>query len=60
MENQMIDEKTLTAAMSIIISAGDAIGAVVLVNGKEEKGSREVQKKLAEVTAGFLARQMEA
>ena len=24
MENQMIDEKTLTAAMSIIISAGDA------------------------------------
>lgn len=54
------EERGELVVIQPIISAGDAIGAVVLVNGKEEKGSREVQKKLAEVTAGFLARQMEA
>ncbi|MEB1809631.1 MAG: stage V sporulation protein T [Bacillaceae bacterium] len=41
-----------------IIANGDPIGAVVMLN-KEETFSGEVEQKLAETAAGFLARQME-
>ncbi|MFV8829735.1 stage V sporulation protein T [Alkalihalobacterium sp. APHAB7] len=41
-----------------IIANGDPIGAVVMLN-KEESFSGEVEQKLAETAAGFLARQME-
>ncbi|WP_078556489.1 stage V sporulation protein T [Bacillus alkalicellulosilyticus] len=44
--------------ISPIIANGDPIGAVVMVN-KDEKFSGEVEQKLAETAAGFLARQME-
>jgi len=40
-----------------IISAGDAIGAVILVGGKTAVGEADV--KLAQVAAGFLGKQME-
>lgn len=41
-----------------IIAGGDPIGAVVILN-KEQSFSGEVEQKLAETAAGFLARQME-
>ncbi|WP_096203245.1 stage V sporulation protein T [Bacillus sp. FJAT-45350] len=41
-----------------IIANGDPIGAVVMLN-KEQSISGEVEQKLAETAAGFLARQME-
>ncbi|WP_319003533.1 stage V sporulation protein T [Bacillus shivajii] len=41
-----------------IIASGDPIGAVVLVS-KESDTFGEVERKLAETAAGFLARQME-
>ncbi|WP_096441134.1 stage V sporulation protein T [Alteribacter populi] len=41
-----------------IIASGDPIGAVVLV-AKEAAKMGDVEKKLAETAAGFLARQME-
>ena len=42
------EEQQEMVVIQPIISAGDAIGAVVLVNKKGEKGNREVQKKLEE------------
>ncbi|SDZ66412.1 AbrB family transcriptional regulator, stage V sporulation protein T [Evansella caseinilytica] len=41
-----------------IIANGDPIGAVVLI-GKEANAMGDVERKLAETAAGFLARQME-
>jgi AbrB family transcriptional regulator (stage V sporulation protein T) len=41
-----------------IIAGGDPIGAVVMI-GKEGKKLSELEQKLAETAAGFLARQME-
>ncbi|WP_096186153.1 stage V sporulation protein T [Evansella halocellulosilytica] len=41
-----------------IIASGDPIGAVVLVS-KDSNSFGDVEKKLAETAAGFLARQME-
>ena len=40
-----------------IISAGDAIGAVIIIGSKETVGKPEV--KVAQVAAGFLGKQME-
>ena len=45
-------------AVSTIICAGDAIGAVVLCS-KEEKKMTEIESKLVAAAAGFLGRQME-
>ncbi|UOE94195.1 stage V sporulation protein T [Alkalihalobacillus sp. LMS39] len=44
--------------ISPIIANGDPIGAVVMLN-KEDSFTGEVEQKLAETAAGFLARQME-
>lgn len=41
-----------------IIANGDPIGAVVMV-AKEDEALTELEQKLAETAAGFLARQME-
>lgn len=41
-----------------IIANGDPIGAVVMI-GKDEANMGEVEKKLSETAASFLARQME-
>ncbi|GHU43649.1 AbrB family transcriptional regulator [Clostridia bacterium] len=46
-------------AISTIISAGDAIGAVVLCRREEKDAISETELKLAVVAAGFLGKQME-
>ncbi len=54
-----IDDDYGYEAVSPIISAGDAIGAVIILakDGKEEFG--EVEAKLAATAAGFLGKQLE-
>ncbi|MFC7394734.1 stage V sporulation protein T [Scopulibacillus cellulosilyticus] len=52
-------EVTGAYVISPIISGGDPIGAVMLI-AKEDKTLGEVELKLAETAAGFLARQMES
>ncbi len=51
-------EQLKSFVVAPIIANGDPIGAVVMMN-KEESFSGEVEQKLAETAAGFLARQME-
>ena len=56
------EEKEQTGAQIIqpIIAAGDAIGAVVILNKKDSGPFTETEKKLAQIAAGFLGRQMES
>lgn len=56
------EEKEQTGAEIIqpIISAGDAIGAVIILNKKDSSPLTETEKKLAQIAAGFLGRQMES
>lgn len=42
-----------------IISEGDPIGAVILASKEDDKKMGELELKLAETAAGFLAKQME-
>lgn len=51
-------EPVKSVVISPIIAAGDPIGTVILLN-KERAFSGEVEQKLAETAASFLARQME-
>ncbi|HHY22297.1 MAG TPA: stage V sporulation protein T [Bacilli bacterium] len=51
-------EPVKSVVISPIIAGGDPIGAVILLN-KEQAFSGEVEQKLAETAASFLARQME-
>lgn len=51
-------EKVNGYCIAPIIANGDPIGAVTLIS-KDTKGIGDVEKKLAETAAGFLARQME-
>ncbi len=55
------EEKDLTGSEIIqpIISAGDAIGSVVLLHKKDGTALAETEKTMAQVAAGFLGRQME-
>lgn len=46
-------------AVSTIISAGDAIGAVALCSKEEKEKMTETESKLVAAAAGFLGRQME-
>lgn len=43
-----------------IIAAGDAIGSVIILNKKDANPLSETEKKLAQIAAGFLGRQMES
>lgn len=56
------EEKEQTGAGIIqpIIAAGDAIGSVIILNKKDAAPFTETEKKLAQVAAGFLGRQMES
>ena len=56
------EEKEQTGAQIIqpIIAAGDAIGEVVILNKKDSGPFTETEKKLAQIAAGFLGRQMES
>lgn len=42
-----------------IISAGDVIGAVAIMNRAAREAVGELEQKIASVAAGFLGRQME-
>jgi AbrB family transcriptional regulator, stage V sporulation protein T len=60
-EAEIIDGQTEEISSYIIapiIASGDPIGAVLLVS-KEDKTMGEVEQKLVETAANFLARQME-
>lgn len=52
-------EKTGSRIIQPIIAAGDAIGAVMILNRKDERPLTETEKKLAQIAAGFLGRQLE-
>lgn len=56
------EEKEHTGAEIIhpIIAAGDAIGSVIIMNKKDANPFTETEKKLAQIAAGFLGRQMES
>ena len=43
-----------------IISEGDTIGSVVFLSENNNESYGEVQEKLAQAAAGFLAKQMES
>lgn len=53
------DEGYNYEAVSPIISAGDAIGAVIMLTRDEKVEFGEVEAKLASTAAGFLGRQLE-
>jgi AbrB family transcriptional regulator (stage V sporulation protein T) len=59
-EAELIDgvRESTSHVIAPIIAGGDPIGAVVMI-GKEGKKLMELEQKLAETAAGFLARQME-
>ncbi|MSS63932.1 stage V sporulation protein T [Velocimicrobium porci] len=46
-------------AVSPIISAGDAVGAVILLSKENKSNFGEVESKLAATASGFLGRQLE-
>ena len=46
-------------AICPIISEGDVIGSVILLNNDSKKKMGEVEQKLIQSASGFLGRQME-
>ncbi|MBS6196537.1 MAG: stage V sporulation protein T [Clostridiales bacterium] len=52
-------ERTGSRIIQPIIAAGDAIGSVIIVNKKDGNGLTDTEKKLVQIAAGFLGRQME-
>lgn len=58
--NESFDSDTyVTEVISPIISQGDPIGAVILISKETDGQMGELEVKLAETAAGFLAKQME-
>lgn len=53
------DAKYEAGVIAPIISEGDPIGAVIIATKDESKQIGELEMKLAETAAGFLARQMQ-
>lgn len=53
------ENKFTAAVVSPIVSGGDPIGAVLLCSREPEASMGELELKLAETAAGFLAKQME-
>ena len=54
------DRRFRATVIQPIISAGDAIGAVMILDSREQAVAGEAQQKLAAVTASFQGRQMES
>lgn len=54
-----MQEQYASFCIAPIVAGGDPIGAVILLNTKEGVSMGEVEVKLAETAAGFLAKQME-
>ncbi|GGA50998.1 stage V sporulation protein T [Paenibacillus physcomitrellae] len=52
-------EKVSTFVVAPIIAGGDPIGTVVLLNKDESVKMSQLETKMAETAAGFLAKQME-
>lgn len=52
-------EKFASRVVAPIIAAGDPIGSVILTSREDGTKMGELEKKLAETAAGFLAKQME-
>lgn len=52
-------EKNLPQVIVPILSAGDAIGAVIISGKTADAQMGEMEKKLAQVAAGYLGMQME-
>jgi AbrB family transcriptional regulator (stage V sporulation protein T) len=46
-------------ALAPIVAGGDSIGSVILATQDEQVSMGELELKLVETAAGFLARQME-
>ncbi len=53
------EESFSSRVVAPIISAGDPIGAVILLSREEGVQMGEMERKLAETAAGFLGKQME-
>ena len=45
--------------IQIIIAEGDAIGAILILDGENEEKMGEIEKKVAVIAANFLGHQME-
>jgi AbrB family transcriptional regulator (stage V sporulation protein T) len=54
-----IDEELSSYCIAPIIAGGDPIGSVILLSKKDGVKMGEIEMKLAETAAGFLAKQME-
>ena len=54
-----VDSDYVEEAICPIISEGDVIGSVILLNMDEKKKMGEVEQKLVQSASGFLGRQME-
>jgi AbrB family transcriptional regulator (stage V sporulation protein T) len=54
------DIRYYSAIIAPIIASGDAVGAVILTTKDSDVQMGELEKKLAETAAGFLAKQMES
>jgi AbrB family transcriptional regulator, stage V sporulation protein T len=52
-------EKFSSRVVAPIIAAGDPIGSVVLLSREDGVKMGDLERKLAETAAGFLAKQME-
>ncbi|TKH40469.1 stage V sporulation protein T, partial [Paenibacillus polymyxa] len=53
-------EETLSSFVTApIVSGGDPIGSVILLNKDENVKMSEMEVKMAETAAGFLGKQME-
>jgi AbrB family transcriptional regulator (stage V sporulation protein T) len=53
------DDKFVSEVIAPIISEGDPIGAVIICSREPDVRMAEMEIKLAETAAGFLAKQME-
>jgi AbrB family transcriptional regulator (stage V sporulation protein T) len=56
---QDMKEEYASFCIAPIVAGGDPIGSVILINTKDGVSMGEVEVKLAETAAGFLAKQME-
>ncbi|MET3291312.1 UNVERIFIED_CONTAM: AbrB family transcriptional regulator (stage V sporulation protein T) [Brevibacillus sp. OAP136] len=54
-----LNEQYSSFVIAPIVAGGDPIGAVILINKNEATKMAELEMKMAETAAGFLAKQME-
>jgi len=59
MSNENVSTKYTSQVIAPIVAEGDAIGAVILLSKEPNVTMGEMEVKIAETAAGFLAKQME-